>query len=210
MLEMGLRLGLAADMQYDKRIADLRYNEEANRRAKNEAEAKAKVFADDFSYTNAMNTHDNPLVKQAAQFQINRIGSFVNNNPDWQTNIQKRGQYQQLLRELKDNPDLNRGLATDKSFTEMNEYAKNPKNAYVTSSDAWNQIKLQKENYLKFGNQDGQAAAEKEGRKAFAFVAPQELADVNIKGLEIGSKLGTSDKFVGGGFGAKETRVIVN
>ncbi len=175
MLEYGLRLGLSADAQYDKRIADLRYNEEANRRAKNEAEAKAKVFADDFNYTNAMNTHDNPLVKQAAQFQIKRIGSFVNNNPDWQTNVQKRAQYQQLIRELKDNPDLQRGLATDESFKKMNEFAADPKNASLTGSTRWQGIEQQKRNYLEFGNQHGKEAALAEGKKAFVFTAINKI-----------------------------------
>jgi hypothetical protein len=178
MLEYGLRLGLAADMQYDKRIQDLRYNEEAMRRAKGEQEAKAKMFADDFDYKNAMNTHDNPLVKQAAQFNIKRIGSFINSNPDWETNVQKRAQYQQLLRELKDNPDLNRGLQTDDAFEKMNTYAKDPKNSdLVNSKEDWGRIEQEKTNYLKWGNQDGEEAAKKDGKKAFQFRAPEEKVD---------------------------------
>ena len=186
-LEFGLRLGLASDMQYDKRIQDLRYNEEANRRAKNDAEAKAKVFADDFNYTNAMNTHDNPLVKQAAQFQIKRIGSFVNNNPDWQTNVQKRAEYQQLLRELKDNPDLNRGLSTDKEFELMNKYMGDPKNAEITNSPEFETVKRQRNNYLQFGNQYANSADQVDsfgGKKAFVFQSPEakvSTADALIK-----------------------------
>jgi hypothetical protein len=153
----------------------LRYNEEAKKRAQAEAEAKAKVFADDFNYTNAMNTHDNPLVKQFAQFQIKRIGSYVNNNPDWQTNVQKRAEYQQLVRELKDNPDLQRGLATDDAMKKMNEFSADPKNASLKSSSRWKEIEEEKQNYILFGNQKGKEAAETEGKKAFVFTAINKI-----------------------------------
>jgi len=177
LLEFGLRTGLAANLQYDQRINDLRYNEEAQRRAENEAAAKAKMLADDMAFATPMNSFDNPMVKQQAQFQIKRIGSYINQNPDWQTNVQKRAQYGVMLRELKDNEHLNRGIAADTAMKDMDKYQSDPKNADIVNSNDWKAIQAGRDNYLKFGHQAGEEVAKKQGLKAFSFVPPEAAQD---------------------------------
>jgi hypothetical protein len=180
-LEFGLRRGLAVDLQYDQRIADLRYNEQEDRRVTSEKKAQAKMLADDFSYNNAMNEHDNPLVKEFAQLQIRKIGTYVNSNPDWETNVTKRAEYTQLVRELKDNKALNRGLASDEGIKAYTQYSADPANAGIRNTPEYQASAQQYNNYIKFGNQYANSAEEANtlGKKAFVFQAPEELVSTN-------------------------------
>jgi hypothetical protein len=204
-LEFGLRAGLAQDFQYDQKINDLRYNEQLNKQAKLMAEKKAALFADDFDYNNAMNQHDNPLVKQFAQSKIKEIGAFVNQNPDWETNIAKRGQYKQLIRELKDNPDLNRGLQSDANYTAFQkDLAEKSKHPELFDAGAYTEVKKQWDNYIKYGNQMGEEAAKSQGKTAFVYQQPQDWADLNKDGMDYGSKFNDFEikPLKGGGSGS--------
>lgn len=206
-LEFGLRQGLAVDMQWDKRINDLRYQQQMKRQADIEMEAKAKMFADDLEYATPMNSHDNPLANGYAKQSIQKLGQFVNENPGWESNVTLRMQYNQLKRQLKDNPELNRGMQSDKGFDDMAKFAADPKNSNILSSSRWKSIEEQKRNYELYGNQNGEEAAKKEGKKAFMFMAPDPIQDMRAKALTIGSKLGTTDIGMAGGHGAKMTIV---
>lgn len=208
LLEYGIAEGLTVNAQYDKRINDLRYNEQAKNRAIKDKEAEAKMFADDFKYENAMNTYDHEKVKLHAESKSNEIGKFMINNPGWKTDPMLRGKYSNMVSELKDSKDYRRGLTSDSSMKDMSAYQKNPKNGSVTGSDRWKDVEQQKANYLQFGNQYArtQEEANELGQEAFSFVPPQEMIDVNAKGLTIGSKLGQREFGVGGAFGASVTK----
>jgi hypothetical protein len=178
-LEFGLRQGLAVDFGYDQRINDLRYQQQMRRQAGIENEARAKMLADDLAYNTPMNEHDNPLVKQYAQDTIKKIGKFVNENPGWESNVGQRMVYNQLTRDLKDNKELNRGMITDKNMELFNKYKADAKNNEMINTDEWRNLEIERDNYLKYGNQKGKEAAEKEGKKAFEFYAPEEAVDLN-------------------------------
>lgn len=201
-LEYGLKAGLAQNFGAQDRINDLRYNEALNRQAAIAAENKAKMFAEDFDYNNAMNSYDNPKVKEFAQFQIKRIGQFVNQNPDWETNVTKRAQYKQLIRELKDNPDLNRGMQSDANYAQFSkDLAEKSKNPGLYDAEAYADIDRQWKNYVKYGNQLGEEAARKEGAKPFVYTQPQDFVDLDKAGLEYGSKFNDFEiKPLKGGF----------
>lgn len=187
-MEWGLAQGLSADMQFDKRINDLRYRDEQMRRATAESEAKASLFADDLNYQNASNQYDNPIIKSAAKNQIQKIGEFVRNNPDYKTNVDKLSQLNLMKRELKDNPDLIRGVASDGSYNaykkDLQEVAKNPQQH---DTDAYNAVNEQWNNYLKYGNQGGAEAAKLEGAKAFVYTKPKDFIDLNKAFEDIGN-----------------------
>jgi len=191
MAEYGTNLGLAVDLQYDQRINDLRYQEEAMRRAEAMGAAKSKLFSDDLEFQTAANSFDNPIIKNKAKETIAKIGAFVRENPDWETNVNKRSQLNLLKRELKDNPDLIRGVASDNNYkqyvADLQEVAKNPNQH---DSDAYNAIGEQWNNYLKFGNQNGEEAAKTEGPKAFLYSKPKDYIDVN-KAVPPGVNYGT-------------------
>lgn len=180
MAEFGTIQGLAVPMQFDQRINDLRYHQEALQRAKAMSEAKAKLFSDDMDYQNAVNSFDNGIIKQNSQNQIKKIGAFVRENPDWSTNIDKRMQLNQLKRELRDNTDLHRGLASDTAYktylADMAEVAKNPQQH---DSEAYKQVADQWKNYLRFGNQLGEEAAKTQGKQAFLYNKPRDFADMD-------------------------------
>ncbi len=200
-MEIGLLQGYAQDFSDSKRVEDLRYNEQLKKQAQIAAQNKAKMFADDFDYNNAMNEFDNPRVKQFAQFQIKRIGQFVNQNPDWETNVEKRAQYKQLIRELKDNPDLNRGLQTDANIKKFREYAADPKNNEMINTPEFQAEKGKLDNYLKYGNPLGEAA---KGEKAeYMFMAPEESVDYTKYLVDIArqtAKHGTAGAAGAGGY----------
>lgn len=205
MLEYGLRKGLAQDALYSQQVDNLHYNEQMNRQAQLMAEKKAAMLADDFDYTNAMNQHDNPLVKQFVQGKIKEIGAFINQNPDWQTNVGKRAQYKQLIRELKDNPDLNRGMLSDANYSQFQkDLAEKSKHPELFDAGAYNEVKKQWNNYIKYGNQFGEEAAKTQGKTAFVYQQPQDWADLNKDGMEYGSKFNDFDvkPLKGGGSGS--------
>ena len=73
-MEFGERRGLAVNLP--SRQNQLLQQESLKRQAKLAAEQKAKMFADDFDYTNAMNSHDNPLVKDFAMKKLMEFGGI--------------------------------------------------------------------------------------------------------------------------------------
>lgn len=162
-MNIGEIRGLTVDAGVDDRINDLFRFDEANRRSKSLIEAKTAMFAQDMEFNNAMNQFDNPRIKDYAKKTISEIGKFVSENPDWSTNVNKRMWINMKKKELKDNPDLMRGIASDNAFKQMNadlaEVAKNPQQY---DQGAYDMLLEQRNNYLKFGNQKGEEAAMKE------------------------------------------------
>ncbi len=189
-MEFGLLNGLSQRIPYDDQIKDLRYQEQLDKQSNIAAANKAKMFADDFQYNNAMNSFDNPRVKQFSQFQIKKIGKFVNENPDWETNMEKRAQYSTMLRELKDNPELNRGLMSDEGkkayLKDLFEKSKNPE---TFNKEGYDDVAKQWNNYQKYGHQLGKEYADKEGLKEFTYQQPNDKIDYVKRGQQIGEKL---------------------
>jgi hypothetical protein len=170
MAEYGIPTGLAVDLQFDQRINDLRYRQAQDQRAKAMAEARSAMFANDLEYQNAINSFDNPIIKENAKNTIKQIGQFVRENPDWSTNVDKRVQLNLLKRQLKDNPDLHRGIASDNAYkTFLGDLAEAQKNPQFHDMDAYNSIAEQWKNYNKYGHQGGQEAASAEGRQPFIY-----------------------------------------
>ena len=190
MAEFGLLKGLSQDLGYDQRINDLRWHAQQDQRALAENEAKTALFANDLDYQNAANAFDAPIIRQEAKNKINEIGKFVRENPDWQYNIDKRLMLNQMKKDLRDNENLKRGLASDNAYKsylgDLQEVAKNPNahdtEAYQSISDQWN-------NYLQYGNQNGLEAAQKEGKKAFIYQKPQDFVDLPQTLLKAGNSV---------------------
>src|SRR3990172_11835747 len=100
-LEFGLLKGASVVVPYDQMVNDQYRHYQIQRQRAIEQENKAKLFADDFDYNNAVNTFDNPLIKDYARKQISAIGTFVRDNPGWERDVSKRIQYKSMIRELK-------------------------------------------------------------------------------------------------------------
>lgn len=194
MPEYGQILGSAVDLGFDDKINDLRYNQLENRRALAQAEAKAKMFADDLDYQNAANSYDNPLIKDFAKNKIKEIGAYARNNPDYLYNPDKLAQLNLMKKELRDNEHINRGLASDTAYKsylkDLQEVSKNP-NQHDT--EAYQDIQNQWNNYLQHGNQDGVDAANKYGAKAFVYTKPKDFVDLPSTMLEAGNSIKNYD-----------------
>lgn len=199
-MEIGVAKGLAQDFQYDQRINDLRYQKQQSDRASALNEAKAKLYADDLDFMNAANSYDNPRIKDFAKKQVGVIGKFASDNPGWEGNVQLRGQMNLLKRELKDNPDLQRGMASDAAFKQLNEdlaeVAKNPEQHDIGAYDA---LMAQKDNYVRFGNQDGEDAARVHGAQAFVYRKPKNFIDLNKEFAAVGNDFRDMKREVGKG-----------
>lgn len=197
MMNLGIPIGLARDFD-DNRIEQLRYDEMANKRVKDEQEAKAKMFADDTDYNNAMNSFDNPIIKEFARGKIKEIGQFVNANPDWQSNVAKRIQYKQLIKDLKDNPDLIRGIQSDEGIKRYRAYIADPKNADIIGTPEFKMETDRMNNYLKTGGDKGDGI-----KTAYDFMAPEEAKDYTSYLMTIAkgtAKHGTANAAGAGGY----------
>ncbi len=190
MAEFGINQGLAVDMGYDKRINDLRWHEQQDQRALAENKAKQALFADDLNYQNAANARDHSLIKDFATQTIKEIGSYVRENPDWETNLDKRIQVNAMKKSLKDNEHVIRGLASDSGYknyvTDLQEVAKNPQQHDV---GAYDEVQNQWNNYLNYGHQGGAEAAAKEGTKAFVYTKPKDFIDLPQALLKAGNSV---------------------
>lgn len=209
MADFGLYHGLAQSFQANERINDLYRREEAANRAKAMAEAKSKMLADDVKFQNAMNSYDNAIIKQANQKRIQELGDWINSNPDWSYNTQKRMVYNQMIDDIRTNSDVMRGMASDQAFAEMNkdlaEVAKNP-NMY--DQEAYNELLAQKQNYLKYGHQNGAEAFAKEGAQPFVYRKPKDFVDLPKTLLDYGNSIQDYDvvKPKGGNVGEYYTK----
>jgi hypothetical protein len=196
-MEFGTTLGLARSFQADQRINDARYHDQDMKRAQNEAESKAKMLADDFDFVNAVNDFDNPRIKEYAKAHIQKTGKWLNENRGWESDVNKRMEYKMMIRELKDNPELNRGLASDTEFTKLSQYKSDPKNTHLVNAPEWQEIEAQRANYLKFGNQfaRNEEEAQQLGQKSFVFTPPEEMFDVREHARKVGSTLGSESYY---------------
>jgi hypothetical protein len=151
--------------------------------------AKVKMFVDDTDYMNAVNQFDNPRIKQYSEQVIKDLGKYINENPDYMYDSQKMMEVKRMKRQLKDNPYLHQGIASDdaikKLHADMAEVAKNPD---MHNKGAYEKLAQQEQNYYKFGNQDGEDAARTLGAKAFVYNKPRDFRDLNADFVDIGNK----------------------
>lgn len=194
MPEIGAITGAAVNMNFDQQINDLYRQDQMRQRSQAIGEAKNKMFIDDLDFQNAMNEYDAPKVKEYAKGKIMEIAQLYKNNPNLMSDPNGLMKLKLLKNDLKSNQVLLKGLATDEAFKRLNadmaEVAKNP-NQYDVG--AYEKLLAQKNNYLKFGNQDGEEAAKKEGEKVFLYSKPQEFIDENELFRKVGTSLKAND-----------------
>lgn len=185
MPDFGTYQGLAVKSDLGDTINDYRYHDMKMQQNKALATAKAKAFADDTTYQNAANEFDNKRIKEINDAKVREIGKFYKENPDALYNPDKLVILNQMKRELKDNPEVLRGMASDDAFKKLNadleDMARNPD---LYDQEAYQNLLGQKENYLKFGNQLGIDAAKTEGLKPFVYTPPAKFVPDLAKSLQ--------------------------
>lgn len=153
-LEYGTLQGLARDFGYGERTQDL-YNQEALlEKARDKAEAKAKLMTDDLDYILPMNEYDRPIADSFVKEQLKNIGLYYKNNPDVFTNVQKRIELNRMKKQLKEHPSIVNGVMNDIELKKWDDFVSDPKNAALRESDDFKMISKQRENFLKTGNPD--------------------------------------------------------
>jgi len=184
-MDVGLARGLAQSFQYDQRINDQRFYDQQMNRAKEEHLANLKAFEDDTDYMNAANSFDHNLIKGEADKVIREMGQIIRENPDYKYNPDVRRVLNEKKKYLKSNQHVIRGMASDEAFKNLNkdlsEVAKNPA---MHDSGAYQNLITQRNNYLKYGNQDGEEAAKKFGAQAFVYTKPQDFVPLNEEALK--------------------------
>jgi len=188
-MDVGLARGLAQSFQYDQRINDQRFYDQQMNRAKEEHLANLKAFEDDTDYMNAANSFDHNLIKGEADKVIREMGQIIRENPDYKYNPDVRRVLNEKKKYLKSNQHVIRGMASDEAFKNLNkdlsEVAKNPA---MHNTDAYQDLLKQKENYIKYGNQNGEEAAKKFGAQAFVYTKPRDFVDINDLFSSAGNK----------------------
>ena len=189
-MEIGLANAYAQDLGYNQQVNDLRYRQDAIKQQEALNESKRRLFESDVEVQNGGNAFDQPLVKAESQKIISDLGKFLNENPDWETNFQKRGIVKQMKRSLKDNPHVLRAMTTNDNRKALLEYANTMKGKQGTYDDeALNNELTRYQNYEQFGNPDGQEAAQKEGAKAYLFTRPQDFINLPEALTKAGSQV---------------------
>jgi hypothetical protein len=173
-MEFGFLQGLARPVDWDGRISDLHRQSEETEAARQRAANRAKMFADDTQYTNAINSYDHSLIKGYSQEKIKELGAWTRNNPDWQYNPVKYAEYRSRVNDLKDNDLLHKGLRVDSEMKKFDSYLNDPKNNPMRNSPEIQQYKQHLQNYLLSGSTDGV----KGNNKEFKFVPPEQLTDI--------------------------------
>lgn len=193
-MEYGLARGLAVNLGYDQQVNDLRYQQNALRQQEAMNEAKRKLFESDMEFQQGGNAFDQPLVKAENQRIVQQIGDYISQNPDWETNFEKRGQVKQLKNSLKDNPTVLRALATNDNRQALLKYAQEAKQKGIQFDEDALNVELQRySNYEKFGNPEGPEALKQEGMKAYLFNRPQDFENLPSKWLGIGKGVADFD-----------------
>lgn len=206
MAEFGLTAGLAQDLGYDARVADLYRKQQMMQAAHEMSAKKAEMFANDLDFTEGATAFDMPLIKKRAYETISKIGELARNNPNWETDIPTLVQMKMYRKDLKSNEDVIRSMTTKenqkKLLADMQEVAKNPNQHNM---DAYNAEMQKSKNYEQFGNPDGKEAAEKEGYRPYLYSKPKDFIDINESFYNIGNKFqDKKTRDVKGGFGAFE------
>lgn len=189
-MDIGLAQGLAQDLGYSNQVNDLRYQSQLFRQQEAMNESKRKLFEDSLEFQKGGNAFDQPIVKAENQKIVQSIGDYISQNPDWETNFQKRGYVKQLKQSLKDNPHVLRALSTNDNRQALLKYAQEAKQKGVPfDEDALNHELERYSNYEKFGNPDGEEALKGEGMKAYLFSRPQDFVDMNNVYKEAGASI---------------------
>jgi len=185
-MEIGLASGLAQKIDYSGLINDERINQQQIKRAKEESQAKLKAFEDDNQFMNAANSFDNALIDNEAKRTLSEIGKIVQSNPNWESDVDARKLINEKRRYLKSNQHVIRGMASDEAFKRLNDdlakVAKSP-NQYDTG--AYQELLNKKNNYLKYGHQDGEEGLKRDGgARAFVYDKPEDFVPLNEEALK--------------------------
>lgn len=177
-------------MGFDQRINDARYQNLQIERAKANAAASAKAFADDFSQGPIGSKYDDALIKDYTKKRMQDAVQVIKDNPNYKYNPDALAQLKAIKDDIKGNEHVQRGIAfvdaKKRLQADLAEVAKNPQ---MHDQEAYQDLIQQMENYNQYGNQFGAEAAQKEGPKTFVYQKPQDFVDLPQTLLKAGNSI---------------------
>lgn len=212
-MEFGLANGLAQDMQFDQRINDERFRNMQMERAKANAAASAKAFADDFSQGPIGSKYDDALISEYTRKRMQDAVQVYKNYPNWKYNPDALAQLKAIKDDIKGNEHVQRGIAFVDAKKRLNaDLAEMAKNPQMHDQEAYQNLIQQVNNYNEYGNQFGPEAAQKEGAKTFVYQKPQDFVDLPQTLLKAGNSIKNYDviKPKGGNIGEYYTEPKAN
>ena len=180
MAEWGLLQGLARSGQYNEQINDLRFRQEADRRAQAAAQQRAQEFADGINMPTSMNPYDSPRLRAYALDKMKQLGQYYQANPDARYNPMKQLQIKAIKADISDNPISRRARFVDSAYAEYlkdrAEAVKNPEQWDIEALDAEG---ARFKNYFQYGHPLGEEGILKEGEQPVVYSRPQAFIDEN-------------------------------
>lgn len=172
--EYGLAKGLAYRHDVGQEIGLLMQQEQYARQARIDSQHRAELITAGLEFGNASNPYDHKLLKEFSDKQLEKIGQFVSENPDFQYNPAKLIYFQNLKKELVNNPIVERARRVDTNMAAFNSYVADPKNKAFIDDEWVREMKIQMDNYNLTGSVDSIFGNNKE----FMFYAPEERIDI--------------------------------
>lgn len=193
-MEWGLTQGLAQNLQYDKRIEDLRYNEAQTNNIRRQQEAlamsKIKLLYDDFEMVNSTSPYDAPRILEDWNRTASELAKMSKENPNFafDQNAQREARYKKNAFKTGENV-----LMATAYKDSMDQYkailAESIKNPDKYNKDDLAKIGQQFKTYDQYGNPEGI-----DGKRApMVFTPPQEIPDMDKLYMQTGNSIDPDD-----------------
>jgi len=150
LLDFGLSQGLAYRHDWGRAMELELRQEELDRRARNDAENKARLLGEKFKFGAAENDYDKQGLRQHTDNVLNQMGDFIMKNPTFQSNPYAYAMFSRMADSLINNEYVERDMRLQKEKATLEEFIKqHPGNKYLVQ-DQLDEI----ENYNKAGSTD--------------------------------------------------------
>lgn len=172
-LDFGLSEGLAYSYNANADMDAAKDQYLLKRQAQIDQENKAKLMGDMFQFGKAYDKYNEGRLNGFVQQRMTDIGKFVDENPDFQSNVGKWVNFKNMTRELLDNPIVSESMRIKSQTDFLNKYI-----ADTPGAENLPDVIRMKEglnNYLESGSTDRDPM----NRKEFMFNNPDDLIDWN-------------------------------
>jgi hypothetical protein len=186
-LDVGFRQGLAVSENWNTDMNFALKEEAMHNASQARKDDKVAAIADKVKFADANNSYDKAQLKDYYKnVLIPSIGKYVAENPDWEHNVTKRVEFNNLLNQFKDNPIAARAARVDAEHKAFATYlAKNKED--MTDPDI-TRMAGEYQNYEKTGSTDGVTKNAKE----FMFTPPEKY-DINADAAAVAKQLNPTE-----------------
>ena len=184
-MDFGLPVGLAYRHNWAQEDQKQNNLYAFKKQAQIEAENRTKMLTDDLKFGKVNNAWGSARLRDTYSAMTKGLGKYVSENPDWQTNMEKRTEVMRLKNEFIDNPELNEGQRVDAHYVAMTKFTQDPKNGEFQGDPMVADQVAAYERYSRTGS----ASLDPAERKEFTFTAPTEMIDIAKVNKEVGGAI---------------------